>query len=106
MHQNLMEVKLSVSKLKKAAPLWWIADWHTQLRKSELTETEQSSVLLSLLTLMYPENVARRANKRWYAAGHRARGESWNRYLENDALSYARRGHSTGRRQAATRCRT
>ena len=71
---NLMDVQVSVNRLKKAQSLWWQVDWQHQMRPSQLSQTEQSAILLSILCEVFPENVGKRVGDRWYAAGHRIRG--------------------------------
>ena len=69
-----MDVKVSVSRLKKAMSLWWRVDWQHQFKPSQLLQTEQSSILLSILCELFPEILGKRVGDRWYAAGHRIRG--------------------------------
>ena len=72
---HLLRVKVSVRKLRKAARLWWKADPEGVMQKSDLPDEQLAFTLIGLLETIHPENVATRVGQRWFAAGHRVRGD-------------------------------
>ena len=60
-----MDANVSVNNLKKAFSLWWKGDPHNEWSRSRLTETEQSSTLMSILAAIFPKNVAVCHEDRW-----------------------------------------
>jgi hypothetical protein len=72
---GLMEVKVSVARLPKAKALWWRSDPQQLLRRSTLSSSQQSRVLLDIMARIFPHTLGERDEIRWFAAAHRIRGE-------------------------------
>jgi hypothetical protein len=71
---KLVDVKISVRRLNRAADLWWKIDGEDTWAPSALSSAETVKALTSAFAVAFPECVAITCNDRWYAAGHRARG--------------------------------
>ena len=66
---------VSYPKVKKAEALWLKTDPGKTCRRSRLLPAEQGKVLLQIMQEIFPENIALKRDNKWYAGGHRVRGE-------------------------------
>jgi hypothetical protein len=73
---KLMDVKISVNRLKKASALWWQIDTNSEWKQSTLSKAQMLNALCSALSVVFPECIAVRCGNRWLAAGHRVRGSA------------------------------
>jgi hypothetical protein len=83
LRKSLLDLKIHIGKLRKAAKLWWKCVPRNRAKPSSLEPAMQSSALAELLSDAFPEQVAYLFDAHWYAAGLRVRGQD----LPKDSLA-------------------
>ena len=73
--QKTLKACVSFPKVKKAETLWWKVDPDNAWPRSARPRAQQGRVLLKIMQQIFPEHIALKRGDKWYAAGHRVRGD-------------------------------